>query len=364
MDRKLKVQFIVKYREAEWCIDGDDSDNCYSTTGSMSSGLSNSASFVCKALNNTGLIDAELVQVIDNNFIDKEVSRFKPDIVIIEAYWVVPEKFDILTKLYPHVKWIVINHSEIPFAAQEGIVIQWSLDYLKYPNVFISGNSKRSYKDFEVLVKSAFPYDFNPVLYLPNIYPTKHRKTFTPKQENEYLDIACFGAIRPLKNHLMQAVAAIKFANHKGKSLRFHINGGRVEGGAVSNNILKNLRMLFDRLPEHNLVEHGWYPHEQFLDVLEGMDMGLQVSFSETFNIVGADMAHVGLPIVCSKEVLWAPSHVCADPTSSKDIYNKMCFIWAIKNWRIHQLLCQWSLNCYSAESLAQWFVELDRLTD
>ena len=92
--------------------------------------------------------------------------------------------------------------------------------------------------------------------------------------------------------------------------------------------------------------------------------MGLQVSFSETFNIVGADMAHVGLPIVCSKEVLWAPCFVCADPTSSKDIYRKMCQVWLLRKLRIHQIFCQWSLDSYSTESLSQWFAELDLLVD
>ena len=374
MKRKLRVQFVLKYRETYWGPDDSYTNEGYTDstvytdegngyTNSLSSGLSNSARFVCDALNGTDLIDAELVQVQDNSFIDREVTRFKPDVVIIEAFWVVPEKFAELTKLHPNIKWIIRNHSEIPFAAQEGVVMQWSLEYLKYPNVFISGNSKRSYKDMEILTDSAYPEKDCKVIYLPNVYPTKHRRTFTPKKENEFLDIACFGAVRPLKNHLMQAVAAIEFAEKKHKKLRFHINGGRVEG-AGSKEILKNLRQLFSRLPHHDLIEHGWYPHDKFLDILETMDMGLQVSFSETFNIVGADMAHVGLPVVCSKEVLWAPGHVAADPTSSKDIYNKMRKVWFCRNMRLHQAICQWSLNSYTTESLHQWLEELDLLVD
>ena len=359
MNKKPKVLFILKHRESTW--NGDESYTNYSS-GQISSGLSNSATFVVDALNETDLVEAKVVDVVDNNCIDREVSLFRPDVVIIEAFWVVPEKFEILTKLHPTVKWIVRNHSEMPFAAQEGIIIDWSLEYLKYKNVFVSGNSKRSYKDIEVLVNSAYPSVSNHVVFLPNTYPTIHRRTFTPKEEDAFLDIACFGAIRPLKNHLMQAVSAIKFAEHLGKKLRFHINGGRVEGGSVSNNILKNLRKLFERTPNHELVEHGWYPHEKFLDVLEGMDMGLQVSFSETFNIVGADMVHVGLPVVFSSEVLWAPWHVCADPTSSKDIYNKMRQIWFCKDIRLHQILCQYSLNSYTADSVHQWLAELDYL--
>ncbi len=357
-ENKTKVLFILKHREDCWTT-----ENCSYSNGQLSSGLFNSATFVCNALNKSGKIEAKLVDVIDNNCIDREVHNFRPDFVIIEAYWVVPEKFDILTKLHPTVKWIIRNHSEIPFAAQEGIIMEWTLGYLKYPNVFVSGNSHRSYKDMEILIKSAYPDKKNYVAYLPNVYPIEHRRLTIPKLEDEFIDIACFGAIRPLKNHLMQAVAAIRFAEAKGKKLRFHINGGRVEGGSGSNNILKNLEALFNKLPKHVLVIHDWHPHESFLDILEKMDIGLQVSFSETFNIVGADMAHVGLPVVFSKEVLWAPKHVHADPTSSDSMYKAMCHIWSVRKLKIHQILCQWSLNRYSKKALVQWEKEINLLS-
>lgn len=355
---KPKVLFILKHREDCWAP-----GNCSYSNGQLSSGLFNSATFVCDALNTSGKIEAKLVDVVDNNCIDREVHNFRPNFVIIEAYWVVPEKFEILTKLHPNVKWIIRNHSEMPFAAQEGIVMDWTLNYLNYPNVFIAGNSCRSYKDMEIIVKSTYPDKLNHVAYLPNMYPTTHRRLTIPKLETEFIDVACFGAIRPLKNHLMQAVAAIKFAEDKHKKLRFHINGGRIEGGSGSNNILKNLRELFSKSPIHALVEHDWYSHDKFLEALEKMDMGLQVSFSETFNIVGADMAHVGLPVVFSKEVLWAPKHVHADPTSSTSIYKAMCRIWAVRKFSIHQLICQWSLNLYSRRSLRQWEKEINFLS-
>ena len=112
----MKVLFILKHRDTYW---GD-----YSSTTTLSSGLSNSAQFVCDALNLSGEITAKLVQVEDNNQIDKEVTLFRPDVCIIEAYWVVPEKFGVLIPLHPQVKWVVRNHSEIPFLAQEGIEVR------------------------------------------------------------------------------------------------------------------------------------------------------------------------------------------------------------------------------------------------
>jgi len=353
----IRIQFILKRRET-----GYDNEPCYGNV--LSSGLFNSAHFVVERLNESRKVITDLVHVIDNNCIDKEVTRFSPDVVIIEAYWVVPEKFEVLTRLHPKVKWIIRNHSEMPFAAQEGIIMDWSLRYLLYPNVYVSCNSSRSANDMGILLEAAYPHKGKKVVYLPNMYYSKHQKVSPSKPENECLDIACFGAIRPLKNHLIQAVAAIEFAKLKHKKLRFHINGNRIEGGQVSNNILKNLRLLFAKLPDCELVEHPWYSHEDFLEVLKTMDLGLQVSFSETFNIISADMVHVGLPIVTSKECLWAPHIVFTDPTDTTKIVNKMKSIWAWRKTTIEQRICQWHLNKYSKKSLNQWLVELHKLTD
>lgn len=56
-------------------------------------GLFNSAKFVAEALSKK--FETKVVAVVDNNNIDFETHSFKPDIVIIEALWVVPSKFHI-----------------------------------------------------------------------------------------------------------------------------------------------------------------------------------------------------------------------------------------------------------------------------
>jgi hypothetical protein len=40
--------------------------------------------------------ESNIVVVLDNNEIDKYVTKYKPTHVIIEALWVVPTKFHIL----------------------------------------------------------------------------------------------------------------------------------------------------------------------------------------------------------------------------------------------------------------------------
>lgn len=286
----------------------------------VSSGLRNSANFVVDMLNQNGL-DSKLVEVVDNNAIDREVKEYRPTHVVIEAFWVVPEKFEILQKLHPQVKWIIRNHSEMPFLASDGVALDWTLKYLKYDNVYIAPNSIKAYNDTRRIVEAAFGRKHevkHRVLYLPNFYRIQQnlrdRNTIT-----DTINIGCFGAIRPMKNHLVQAIAAISYAQKKKLKLRFHINVARIEN--QGNNVLKNLRGLFNNLgDDYELVEHGWLQHEDFVQLVRSMDLGLQASLSESFNIVAADFVSQGVPIVVSNEIDWLPGHFWCKPTDSKDI--------------------------------------------
>ena len=321
-----KVLFILKHRNvygdtwsrAEEMAVSQDPEK------SLSSGLLNSARFIVVMLNREG-IEARLVQVRDNNCIDREVHEYRPDVVVIEALWVVPEKFEVLRRLHPYVQWVVRGHSEIPFLAQEGVAIDWITRYVQFDSVCFAANSESSMRDIRTIVAAANP-DWtdsvvdSKVILLPNYYPYDCKR-FPRKPADGFLDVACLGAIRPLKNQLIQAVAAIKFAECVDKDLRFHINSTRVEqrGG----NILKNLRSLFAAAGQE-LVEHEWLDRKEMLDLLRGCDVGMQMSFSETFNIVAADMIRVGLPLVVSPVIKWVSHFAMADPVDSDDMVLKL----------------------------------------
>ena len=287
MKKTKKVLFILKKRQIY-------SGTSYSTA---SSGLFNSANFVNDMLLKNK-IDTKIVEVIDNNEIDKHVSENKPDIVIIEALWVVPSKFEILQKLHPKVKWIIRLHSELPFIANEGIAIEWLKEYTNYSNVIISSNSKYFIESMKPLIGK--------IDYLPNYYPiTKPVSNGCKIKNDKVINVGLFGAIRPLKNTLTQAVAAMSYANEKRKILHLHINAGRIEQDG--NNNLKNIRALF-KDTRHSLIEHGWLSHKEFIELVSKMDVGLQVSLSETYNIVAADFVNQEVPIVTSKEIVFVSS--------------------------------------------------------
>lgn len=291
----------------------------YTTT--KSSGLQNSAQFVADMLNANG-VDAKLEIVNDNNDIDRVVTQFKPDYVIIEALWVVPEKFEVLQNLHPHVKWVVRIHSEIPFLAQEGIAMEWIFRYIA-KDVYVAFNSDRTFKDFLKLIgDSRDPQGIHFAIYLPNYYPVADSIDPSPFSDRLSVNIGAFGAIRPLKNQLIQAAAAIEFAARKNLNLFYHINASRVEQKGEPG--LKNIRALFQNMPYAYLVEHGWLNRQDFLGVVRGMDIGLQMSFTESFNIVVADFVSSGIPVVTSPEVRWIDDSFHAEPTNMEDIISKL----------------------------------------
>lgn len=319
----------------------------------LSTGLYNSAVYIDLMLSSEK-IKSKIVVVEDNNSIDKEVSEFKPTHVIIEALWVVPEKFDILSKLHPTVKWFVRLHSQLPFISLEGIAMKWIFSYIENPNITIGINSPEMLNEIRFIARIKMDWKNNEehhkIIYLPNYYPTA-KKLKKLDYDKDSVDVSCFGAIRPLKNHLIQAVSAIKFAEKIGKKLNFHINGDRVEQKGDS--ILRNLIELFDNLPEHTLVLHEWLKKDYFLELCSKMDIGLQCSFSETFNIVGADMVSQGVPLVGSAEIVWLDVLSIANPTKSDDIAKKL-----YEAYRMPEIIVkrsQYSLNKYIHKSKQIW---------
>ena len=343
-----KVLFILKRRE-------DYNATTHSHIG-LSTGLYNSASFMDTMLNDRGIESVREV-AIDNNCIDRLVTKHRPTHVIIEALWVVPSKFSVLQRLHPKVTWIIRLHSEMPFIAGEGNALDWIGDYSRFKNIVIGVNAPRMLRETKLYLQHLNQWDQETtdkkVVYLPNFYPQEYRdKQFN--RNKDVIDISCFGAIRPLKNHVLQAFGAMEFAEKIGKRLRFHVNAGRIEmqGGPVLNNLKGFFQQIYDH--GHEMINHQWTPRAEFLELCGQMDIGLQVSFSETFNIVGADLISQGVPLVgTAGEIPWAVSGFCADPTNSADICEKLMLAYRLP-W-LNVKLNQWSLTNYTAKTADIW---------
>lgn len=323
------VLFILKYNE----------DSAGYAHG-KSSGLFNSAKQVVSMLRDSG-VNAAIEIAVDGNCIDKFVTKHKPALVILEALWCPPSKIAELQHLHPKLHWAARIHSEIPFLANEGIAIEWIKAYAAL-GVYITANSDRASTDLEAIVSVP--------VYLPNYYNLETAQGHVVTH-NSRVHIGCFGAVRPMKNHLVQALAAIEYARKVRRSLSFHINGTRVEQGGQQ--ALKNLQALFQGQPDAVLVEHPWMPHEEFVKVVASMDLCFAVSLSETFNIVTADAVLQNVPVVVSPEVRWLDDSVKASPTSVPDIVRVARHVMGQSGY--HTRANRQSLYRYNRDSRETW---------
>lgn len=291
----------------------------------ISYGLYNSATFVTNYVGEYLGFETRFVQAVDGNEIDRVVTGYDPSHVVLEALWATPAKMDELMSLHRHRNrvWVIRTHSKFSFLANEGMACSWLWGYQHvsrkhHYNLILAPNTEGEAKDL------AEVFDFGPgAQWLPNIYrPQPTDLPISIEKAADTLDVGCLGAIRPMKNTLTQAIAAMKYCDRNNLRLRFHVNGNRLEqkGEAVHN----NMRSLFAGHSGHELVEHRWRPHDEFIALVKGLDLGMQVSFSETFCIVAADFVSNGIPFVGSKEVPFLPGSLQADPTSTESIVTAM----------------------------------------
>jgi hypothetical protein len=249
----MKILFICKNRK-------DYSyGSIHDKNGSF--GLINSSKFVSEYLNKNKII-SDVIMVNDANDIDREVFKRNPDIVVIEALWVTPDKMKEIIKLHHHKnrKWIIRIHSRIPFLATEGVAIEWLYKYIDLNiGIKIAANSEGTAEDLSKILK----YD---VLKLLNLYPINFDYNQVHKNHDYDIDIGLFGSIRPLKNMFIQAMAAIEFADSLDKKLYLHININTEQNGEP---ILKNIKNLFNNQSRHRLVCHKWYSHSNFIKLVK-----------------------------------------------------------------------------------------------
>jgi hypothetical protein len=116
---------------------------------------------------------------------------------------------------------------------------------------------------------------------------------------------------------------------------------------------LKNLRSIFDG-SKHELIEHDWANHQEFINLINKMDIGLQVSYTETFNIVAADFVSNNIPLVGSKEIEWLSAFFQADPNNVEDIKNKLDFAFKSRSLHLHRLN-ETKLNSYNEKAIDAW---------
>jgi hypothetical protein len=319
----MKILFILKERFYH-----------YNNTHVKSYGLINSSKHIAKYFESLNL-NIKVVSVIDGNGIDKEVYNYKPDVVIIEALWVPPSKLKELIELkrYKHIKWIVRIHSDIGFLSVESLALKYINDYIALDkhNLIIAPNNK----SFTKYLSNSLNYKFT---YLPNIINIGHCNIKHNKhQDLSTINIGCFGSLRILKNQLFQAMCAMKAADILNKKLHFHITADIKDSDKI-NPVLNNFIELFKN-SRHTLIEHKWEENDNFQHLIKKMDIGMQLSYTESFNIVSADFINNDKLILVSDAIDWMPDCLKTSTTNYDIVTDKIVWLYKHRNsWILKKL--------------------------
>jgi hypothetical protein len=235
--------------------------------------------------------------------------------VVVAAAWLPALDLGKLAIRYPGVEFACNIHSNVGFlqADANGVALLGSYVHLQREllNFRVSGNNS----EFVNWLTLAYTVEAE---YLPNLYDLDSTVPVNrPVYNGGALRIGAFGASRPLKNFMSAAGAAVAIAKELRVPVEFWMSGGRPEGGAA---IERAISALIASQASVTLNVLNWSAWPEFLDHLETMHLMIQVSYSESFNIVTADGIARGVPSVVSEVITWAPKRWVARIDDSLDV--------------------------------------------
>lgn len=248
--------------------------------------------------------------------IQQLIGLYSPTHIVTCAFWVPVDQMATLTRLFPYIEFAVNCHSNIAFLQAEpgGLNIARKLIDLEQTssNFHLSGNSNR----FVRAVRASWEA---PSAYLPNLYFLDDTaRESRPLFSGRTLKVGAFGALRPLKNPTVSAFAALEIATNLHADLQFYVNVGRNDGWGMKT--LEAVRAILQGLPYAKLIEVPWQDWPSHRRLVRSMDVMLQPSFSESFNLVTADGAAEGIPSAVGDAIEWAPEWWKGLPDDSNDI--------------------------------------------
>ena len=239
--------------------------------------------------------------------------------VIISAPWLSSWDMKCLIDGFPKIQFAIESHSNVGFLQADPQAVRKLRDVQAlgktHSNIRVAGNSSR-FVDWMRLV-----YD-QPVVLLPNLYPMIpfDFKTW----DGNGIKIGTFGAVRPQKNFMTAAAAALAMSKILGVPTELHMNtGGEGDGGSVARAITE----MCQDVPNFTLIRHMWQPWEKFIELIASMNIMIQPSYTESFNMVTADGIVVGVPSVVSSAITWAPDSWKADSDDALDIARTGCLM-------------------------------------
>jgi hypothetical protein len=267
--------------------------------------------------------------------------------VVMFAPWVDTPFLQALVRKYPHIAFAITFHSNVGFLQADRYAVQLLREQMELEmsnhNFHLAANSTRLVN----AVKNGF---HRPAVWLPNLYyiqsvpapPSIYR-------HGDTLKIGIFGAMRPQKNMLTAAWAALQIARTLNVRCEVSINSGRIEGGQST---LGAIRELLNGLLDVKLIEAGWMTWPQFRSYVKSQHLLLSPSYTESFCNVTADGIAEGVPSVVSDAIHWVPNNWKASFDDTGSIANVGIKLLNDKNSASNGMK---SLKAYNQQGITQW---------
>lgn len=128
--------------------------------------------------------------------------------------------------------------------------------------------------------------------HLPYAIDMTRFSNITPLQMNgDNIDL--FSPVRPGKN-LINQIIAFKISN---VNANLHVNFHTAD-----------IEQLIDDL-DVPVVSHDWIDDSQYYNLVAGMDLSLQVTFTESFSYAVAERMYLGVPVLTSCDIYFTAEH-------------------------------------------------------
>jgi hypothetical protein len=266
---------------------------------------------------------------------------------VISAPWLSVYDLEALVKNFTGTKFAILSHSNVGFlqADPEGVRLLRAYHELSknYSNLHVGGNCNR----FTDWMMGSYGGE---IVHLPNLYPVGKCKVKT--HTGVPIRIGAFGALRPYKNFMTAAGAATVIQRRLGLPVEFHMSGG---GEEIGNCISNAINQVFENTGV-TLIKHDWQYWDDFVELVGRMDLLLQPSFTESFNMVTADGIHAGVPSVVGPAISWAPDDWKADPDNALDIASVGLGLLKNPNSNVRGFK---ALRRHNARAIEQWLAFL-----
>ena len=236
--------------------------------------------------------------------------------VIISAPWVSLYDMRNLIENFSDIQFVVLSHSNVGFLQADPCGVELFRKYAElsktHKNFRVGGNCKRFSEWFEISYKEK-------CICLPNIYPVE-RISGKIWNGRHPLKIGAFGAIRPEKNFMTAAAGAVAIQSILNIPVEIHMSTG---GDGCKSTTLPAIEQMTEGIEGLTLIRHDWNNWDEFIKLISEMDLLIQVSYTESFNMVTADGISVGVPSVVSPVIFWAPDSWKVDSDDAMEVAKK-----------------------------------------